>query len=62
MIENIYLSYFAAGICIYTAGAGILLTIVGVKRANFIETLIISSVFMSERSYFITSILQSFFH
>ncbi len=34
MIENIYLSYFAAGICFYVSMAGILLTIVGVKRAN----------------------------
>ncbi len=41
MIENIYLSYFAAGICIYTAGAGILLTIVGVKRANIKEEITI---------------------
>ncbi len=34
MIENIYLSYFAAGICLYIGMAGILLTIAGVKRAN----------------------------
>ena len=34
MIENIYLSYFAAGICFYIGIAGILLTIAGVKRAN----------------------------
>ena len=34
MIENIYLSYFAAGICFYIGVAGILLTIAGVKRAN----------------------------
>lgn len=37
MIENIYLSYFAAGICLYIGVAGILLTIVGVKRANIKE-------------------------
>ena len=37
MIENIYLSYFAAGICFYAGAAGILLTIVGVKRANIKE-------------------------
>lgn len=41
MIENIYLSYFAAGICIYVGAAGILLTIVGVKRANIKEEIII---------------------
>ncbi len=41
MIENIYLSYFAAGICFYAAGAGILLTIAGVKRANIKENIII---------------------
>ena len=34
MIENIYLSYFAAGICFYIGIVGILLTIAGVKRAN----------------------------
>lgn len=33
-IENIYLSYFAAGACFYAGAAGILLTIVGIKRAN----------------------------
>lgn len=42
MIENIYLSYFAAGICFYVGAAGILLTIVGVKRANIKEEIIIS--------------------
>lgn len=42
MIENIYLSYFAAGICIYVGAAGILLTIVGVKRANIKEAITIS--------------------
>ncbi len=41
MIENIYLSYFAAGICFYAGMAGILLTIVGVKRANIKEEIII---------------------
>lgn len=42
MIENIYLSYFAAGICFYVGAAGILLTIVGIKRANIKEEIIIS--------------------
>ena len=34
VIENAYLSYLIAGICFYIDAAGILLTIVGVKRAN----------------------------
>lgn len=34
VIENRYLSYLAVGICLYIGVAGILLTIVGVKRAN----------------------------
>ena len=37
MIENIYLSYFAAGVCLYIGMAGILLTAAGVKRANIKE-------------------------
>ncbi len=41
MIENIYLSCFAAGICVYAGVAGILLTIVGIKRANIKEDIII---------------------
>ena len=41
MIENSYLSYFAAGICFYAGMVGILLTIVGVKRANIKEEIII---------------------
>ena len=41
MIENIYLSYFAAGICIYAAAAGILLTIAGIKRTNIKEEITI---------------------
>ncbi len=41
MIENIYLSYFAAGICFYIGIAGILLTITGVKRANIKEEITI---------------------
>ena len=41
MIENIYLSYFAAGISFYVGVAGILLTIVGVKRANIKEDITI---------------------
>ncbi len=42
MIENIYLSYFAAGICFYVGAAGILLTLVGVKRANIKEEITIN--------------------
>ena len=34
VIENRYLSYLAVGSCLYIGVAGILLTIVGVKRAN----------------------------
>lgn len=41
MIENIYLSYFAVGLCVYVGMAGILLTIVGVKRANIKEDITI---------------------
>lgn len=41
IIENIYLSYFAAGICFYICAAGILLTIIGVKRANIKESITI---------------------
>ena len=41
MIENSYLSYFVAGICFYVGIAGILLTIVGVKRANIKEDITI---------------------
>lgn len=41
MIENIYLSYFAAGICFYAGVTGILLTIAGVKRANIKEDITI---------------------
>lgn len=41
MIENIYLSYFAAGICFYVCVAGILLTVAGVKRANIKEDITI---------------------
>lgn len=41
MIENIYLSYLAAGICFYVGVAGILLTILGVKRANIKEEITI---------------------
>lgn len=39
IIENIYLSYFVAGICLYVGAAGILLTLVGLKRANIKEEL-----------------------
>lgn len=41
MIENIYLSCFAAGICFYVVVTGILLTLVGVKRTNIKEDLAI---------------------
>ncbi len=41
MIENIYLSYFAVGICFYIGAAGILLTIAGVKRGNIKEDITI---------------------
>ena len=41
MIENIYLSYFTAGVCFYVGVSGILLTIVGVKRANIKEDITI---------------------
>ncbi len=41
MIENIFLSYFASGICVYFGVAGILLTAVGVKRGNIKEEIII---------------------
>ena len=41
MIDNIYLSYFAAGICFYVGVAGIVLTIVGVKRTNIREEITI---------------------
>lgn len=33
-IGNPWLSYLAAGICLYIGAAGVLLTIVGVKRTN----------------------------
>ena len=41
VIENADLSYFAAGICFYIALAGILITIVGVKRTNIKEDITI---------------------
>ena len=41
MIENIYVSYLVAGICLYVGMAGILLTIAGVKKANIIEDITI---------------------
>lgn len=41
VISNTYLSYLAAGICIYMALAGVLLTIVGVKRTNMKEDITI---------------------
>ncbi len=41
VIDNSYLAYFAAGVCLYMGLAGVLLTIVGVKRANLKETIAI---------------------
>ncbi len=41
VIENSYLSCFAAGICFYVGLAGTLLTIVGVRRANIKEEIAI---------------------
>lgn len=40
-ISNLYLSYFAAGVCIYAGLAGIVLTIAGVKRTNLKEEIAI---------------------
>lgn len=37
IIENMYLSYFVAGSCLYAGAAGVLLTLVGLKRANIKE-------------------------
>ena len=41
MIGNVYLFYFAAGICLYIGLSGVLLTVVGVKRANLKEDMTI---------------------
>ncbi len=41
VIGNVYLSYFAAGICFYIGLAGVLLTVVGVRRANLKEDITI---------------------
>ena len=41
LIQNVYLSYFAAGICLYVGVAGIVLTIVGAKRTNIKENIAI---------------------
>ena len=41
VIENVYLSYFAAGICLYICAAGVLITIVGIKRTNMKEDITI---------------------
>ncbi|MCI8417225.1 MAG: hypothetical protein HFI33_07000 [Lachnospiraceae bacterium] len=41
IIENIYLSYFALGICLYMGVAGILITIIGVKRTHMKEDITI---------------------
>ncbi len=40
-ISSLYLSYFAAGVCIYAGLAGIVLTIAGVKRTNLKEEIAI---------------------
>lgn len=37
IIENMYLAYFVAGSCLYVGAAGVLLTLVGLKRANIKE-------------------------
>lgn len=41
IIKNVYLSYFAAGVCFYVGVAGILITIIGVKRTNLKEDITI---------------------
>ncbi len=41
MIGNVYLFYFTAGICLYIGLSGVLLTVVGVKRANLKEDMTI---------------------
>lgn len=41
VISNTYLSYFVACICFYIGMAGVLLTIVGVKRTNMKEDITI---------------------
>ncbi len=41
VISNTYLSYFAVGICSYIGLAGVLLTVVGVKRTNMKEDITI---------------------
>lgn len=41
IIENMYLSYFVAGSCLYAGAAGVLLTLVGLKRANIKEKITI---------------------
>ena len=41
LIQNVYLSYFAAGIYLYVGVAGIVLTIVGAKRTNIKEDIAI---------------------
>lgn len=41
VINNTYLSYFAVGICSYIGLAGVLLTVVGVKRTNMKEDITI---------------------
>ncbi len=40
-VSNPYLSYFAAGVCFYFGLAGILLTVLGVKRTNMKEEITI---------------------
>lgn len=38
-ISNVYLACFAAGCCLYIGLAGVLLTVLGVKRANLKENM-----------------------
>ena len=48
-IQNIYLSYFVAGVCVYIGIAGVFLTIVGVKRTNMKENL---TIYIKKRGVF----------
>lgn len=41
VIGNVYLSFFAAGVCFYIGLAGVLLTVVGVRRTNLKEDITI---------------------
>ena len=37
LISNVYLAFLAAGACLYLAAAGIVITVIGVKRTNIKE-------------------------